>query len=237
MLKYALRSFYSSFSVALSICYICFSLTICGCSFSVDRATLCSYLFTSKYVPVEFDEKEAIGFYATNGYWQLNLMRLPLTESVYKIHLTDYYSQDYEVVLHDFHRCIEMSFFYPGVTSKGIWKGIRMIESKNSFVRRINFSCDSAMFDSETALINFLSAPWYNSRIRKLVSPEGILICIESDRNETMIDVTVEVVQLLVENKPPSIEVLRPHVNGNLRWHSIDGNVSTFFANIQLLKN
>ena len=215
---------------------MCISLAINGCSFPVDRATLCSHLFTSRYVPVEFDEKEAIGFYATNGYWQLNLMRLISKDSVYKIGLTDYYSRPYEVVLHDLRRSIKTSF-YPSVTSKGIYKGFRMTESKNSFMRRINFSCRCMTFESDAALINVLSAPWYNSRVRKLVSPEGILICIDSYRDETKFDVSVEVVQLLVDNKPPSVEVLRPYVNGIFRWHSIENNVSTFFANIHSLED
>lgn len=234
---FAFRSFYFSFNVVLRSFCICILLTINGCSFSLDRGVLCSYLFTSSYIPIDFDEKSAIGFYATNGYWQLNLMRQSSMDSVYKINLIDYYSQPYNFVLHSLRRCSEKTF-YSGVTSsKGIWKGFRMVESKNSFTRRVNFSCRCITFDSEAALINFLLAPWHNSCVRKLVSPEGILVCIESLRDETMFDVTVEVIQLLVENKSPSVEVLTPYVNGIFRWHSVKDNVNTFFANVQSLED
>ena len=215
--------------------FLGFAMAFLGCqSFGVDRATIASVVFTRSHKAVAFDDNQSIGFYATNGYWQLDLKRLVGDDSIYKIGLVDNLSQSYEFTLQSLRECTP-DVWYPGCTRKGLFLGVSMRES-NTFKKRVNFSCESLAFDSDASLVYFLTAPWQSERARKLVSAEGLLICIDTQRDDTMIDTSVEVIQLLVNGQPPSVELLKPYANGILRWHQVDGDVKRFFENIQRLE-
>ena len=236
MLKYALRYCYSSFKFIWKWCLLFFLFSLMqGCSSVIERATICSYLFTCRHSEVAFDENQSIGFYATNGYWHLDIKRLVGKDSIYKINLVDYYSQRFEFNVHSLRKCTQKTW-YSGCARKGLFKGVGIHESTEALKKRVNFSCECLSFDSEVALVNFLVAPWHSSRIRKLLSPDGVLICIDSFRDETSLDVTLEVIQLMVNKRSPSFETLRPYVNGTFRWHDTKHNVNIFFENIQNLE-
>lgn len=214
---------------------ISFLVLAAGCSVTIDRATLMSYLFTSEHEEVPFDETQSIGFYATNGYWQLDLKRLVGEDSIYQVRLVDSYSQPFKFTLHDLAECMQESC-YPECTRKGLFKGVRMRAADEVLKKRVNFSCECLVFDSEGALVNFLSAPWQNTRSRKLLSPEGLLICVDSSRRDTTHEVIVEVMQLLVGDKSPSLELLKPYLCGTFRWQNPESNLHHFFMNIHALE-
>lgn len=206
-----------------------------GCSVTVDRATIVSFLFTSEHEEVPFDETQSIGFHATNGYWQLDLKRLVGDDSIYQVRLVDSYSRPFEFTLHDLAMCMQDSC-YPGCIRKGLFKGVQMRAADEVLKKRVNFSCECLVFDSEGALVNFLSAPWHNTRSRKLLSPEGLLICVDSSRRDTTHEVIVEVMQLLVGEKSPSLELLKPYLCGTFRWQNPESNLHHFFMNIHALE-
>lgn len=215
--------------------FISFLALAAGCSVTVDRATLVSFLFTSEHEEVPFDETQSIGFYATNGYWQLDLKRLVGEASIYQVRLVDSYSQPFKFTLHALAECMQESC-YPGCIRKGLFKGVQMRAADEVLKKRVNFSCECLVFDSEGAVVNFLSAPWHNTRSRKLLSPEGLLICVDSSRRDTTHEVIVEVMQLLVGEKSPSLELLKPYLCGTFRWQNPESNLHHFFMNIHALE-
>jgi hypothetical protein len=198
------------------ICGVLLALSLfVGCQ-GIDRADICRWIMVSPRTgAVTFDDEHSVGFLANNGYWSLEVQRSLTQERTYKIHLADYYSQSFDVVLDDLREEMTESF-YPGATRKGLYKAVR-IEDDVRF-RRLSFSHTQHTFQDEASLLNFVKAPWYGKRERKMLTPDGILICVNTEYTVEDYLVTVEIVQLNLPGHPNLASLLQPHCAGLLYW-------------------
>jgi hypothetical protein len=178
-----------------------------------------------------FDDEHAVGFLANNGYWVLEVQRSLTQARTYKIHLEDFYSQSFDFVLDDLREQMKESF-YPGATRKGLYTAVR-IEGDVRF-RRLSFSHTQHTFQDEASLLNFVNAPWHSKRERKLLTPEGILICVNTEYTAEDYLVTVEVVQLILPGQPNLAPLLQSHCAGLLYWKE-SSTVDSFGESLEAL--
>lgn len=214
------------------ICGVLLALSLfVGCQ-GVDRADICRWIMVSPRTgAVTFDDEHSVGFLANNGYWSLEVQRSLTQERTYKIHLADYYSQSFDVVLDDLREQMKESF-YPGVTRKGLYTAVR-IEDDLRF-RRLSFSHTQHTFQDEESLLKFLNAPWYSKRERKLLTTDGILICVNTEYTAEDYLVTIEVVQLKFPSHPNLAALLQPHCTGLLYWKESSSH-TTFCKSLEAL--
>ena len=73
-------------------------------------------------------------------------------------------------------------------------------------------------FPNEETLIDFLQSPFYGSRERTLLTPEGILVCVYTKVLPHYYSVWCGIYQLRVKNNLPSKALLRPYAHGSVKW-------------------